>query len=376
MRHLRALRRLRTLLSAAAVLLALFAAGCIIFSLCSAPVQLSFTPTPEARRHPAEAARIPNYARDEVDTFYTFPEWYIVWSYQTKADYQRTHLPSGYSFFGDIGQFWQAYSRIYAATRRAYPFAAGDHVMLVVIGSSFTIEYALKGLYEETVGRISEWTSGHQAVAEDDYAAEVAENYATFVHLRPFYEFSFLHALEGLWSGTPFRSTHLVRSLERRAWYSLDYAVESVYCELIELATHATYGFEDVNTTAWVGFAPHGRAHVLDSVKPVKLAKAVSADAAILQIPRYQPFTAHARSLIADGARFYQIAGNELIVTSQVAPSAWTNSDARLQTLLAQPILTQPGKMRVVLLGRVEDLHQTIPLLEKQGLALEHIYDY
>lgn len=344
-----------------------------MFSLCSSPMKLSFTPTSEALRHPKEAAGVANYTRDEVDTFYTFPEWYIVWSYQAKADFQRAHLPSGYSFFGDIGQFWQAYSRMYAATRRVYPFATGDHVMLVVIGSSFTIEYALKGLYEETVGRISERTSGDQAVAEDTYAATVARDYASFVHLRPFYEFSFLHALEGLWKGTPFQTTHLLRTLERRAWLSLDYLVESAYCELIELATHATYGFEDMNTTAWVEFPMNSKADVLASAK---LVKAVLPNTAIVQIPRYQPFTEHARSLIENGVGFHQIAGNQLIITSQIAPAGWRNSDARVQTLLEQPILTQKDRIRVVLLGRVEDLDAIIPAMRKQGLVLEHIYDY
>jgi len=39
---------------------------------------------------------------------------------------------------------------------------------------------------------------------------------------------------------------------------------------------------------------------------------ALSPDTVILQITRYQPFTAHLRSLIENGTRFQQIAGNEL----------------------------------------------------------------
>jgi hypothetical protein len=130
-----------------------------IFSISARPFNLDFPPTPEANRHPSQAAGLQNYARDEVDTFYTFPEWYIVWSYQAKADFQQANLPSGYSYFGDIAQYWRAYARIYGATRHAYPFATGAHVMLTVIGTSFSVEYALKGAYEKTIGRLSEWTS-------------------------------------------------------------------------------------------------------------------------------------------------------------------------------------------------------------------------
>jgi hypothetical protein len=348
----------------------------IAFSFFSRPFQLDFSPTGETAWHPAQTAGIANYLRDEVDTFYTYPEWYIVWSYQAKDDYQLRSLPSGYSYFGDIGQYWQAYSRVYAATRRIYPFATGEHVMLVVIGSSFTVEYALKGLYETTVGRLSEWTSHHQRVAEDDYAAKVAENYAAFVHVRPFYEFSFARALWGLWRDTPFRSDHLFRTLERRAWLSLDYAVESVYCELIELATHATYGFEDVNTAAWIEYPPEARTTILDSISSVKVVRELGATGAIVEIPRYQEFTLDSQRLIGLGAHFHQIAGNELIVISVIAPAAWSSTSPDVQTLLAQPILTDRETSRVVLLTKVSALDRTLPLLKQRGVEIEHLYDY
>jgi hypothetical protein len=357
------------LLCVLACIVMLGLAAVIVFTIHCRGTRLLFSPTPEALRHPDQAAGISHYARPEVDTYYTYPEWYIVWSYQSKADYQRNHLPSGYSYFGDIGQFWQAYCCVYSATRANYPFPAGDHIMLVVIGSSFSVEYALKGLYEETAGRLSEWTSHHQAVAEDGYAAQVAESYAAFVHIRPFYEFSFSRALRGLWSSTPLRTTHLVRTIERRAWLTLDYSVEAVYCELIELATHAIYGFEDTTTAAWVEFPVSGNSSV-------RILRDLGNNQAIVEIPRYQEFTTAALALIHDGVRFRQIAGNDLIVISAIAPSGWKNSVPDLQLLLAQPLLTDPGNTRIVLLCRVPELHNTLPELQHQGLKIEHLYDY
>jgi hypothetical protein len=100
---------------ACATLLLLVAA--LVFVWQSRPIPLAFAPTAEVSRHPPQATGISNYVRPEVDTFYTYPEWYIVWSYQAKADYQSGHLPSGYSYFGDIAQYWQAYSLAYSATR-------------------------------------------------------------------------------------------------------------------------------------------------------------------------------------------------------------------------------------------------------------------
>jgi hypothetical protein len=364
------------LLTGAGVLAAAFLIAVIVFSLCSRPTRLAFAPTPDAEHHPSQAAGITGYARGEVDTFYTVPEWYIVWSYQAKADFQSTRLPSGYSWFGDIGQYWQSYSSMFAATRRVYPFAAREHIMLAIIGTSFTVEYALKGAYEETIGRLSEWTSGQQMVAEDDYAAKVAEDYAAFVHIRPFYEYSFAHALNGLWRDTPFHTTHLLRSVERRAWLSLDYSVESVYCELIELATHVTYGYEDVNTAAWIDLPAGAPSRLLTSAPGVTMARSPGPNSAIVEIPRYQPFTPAALALIHDGMHFRQIAGNELIVLTVIAPNGQTRSDSNLQVLLAQPLLTVPGYSRAVVLVRVSELNEVLPELEQRGIRIEHVYDY
>ena len=367
------LRRAVRLLACAAVLAL---AAVIAFTVRCRPTTLIFNPTPETLRHPAQAASVANYVRPEVDTFYTYPEWYIVWSYQSKADFQSKHLPSDYSYFGDIRQFWQAYCCVYAATHAIFPFPTGDHIMLAVIGSSFTVEYALKGLYEETIGKLSEWTSHHQAVAEDTYAAQVAESYAAFVHIRPFYEFSFAHALRSLWSNTPFHSTHLVRTVERRAWLTLDYSVESVYCELIELGTHATYGFEDTTTAAWIELPPSAISLTTSSPTSVMVFRDLGDHQAIVEIPRYQEFTTKALGLIHVGVRFQQIAGNELIVISTISPASWTNTMPNVQLLLVQPLLSESGKARYVLLCRVAELHNVLPALEHQGHKIEHLYDY
>lgn len=367
-------RALTRLLRALGIVVTLYLAAAVAFSIYSRPFQLSFPPTPETIRHSSATKGLPNYLRDEVDTFYTYPEWYIVWSYQSKADFQRASLPSGYSYFGDIGQFWQAYSRMYAATRRVYPFATGDHIMLVVIGSSFSVEYALKGAYENTVGRLSEWTSGHHMVTEDEYAAKVAADYAAFVHIRPFYEFSFAKPLHRLWSETPFRTQHLPRTLERRLWLSLDYAVESFYCELIELATHATYGYEDVSTGAWIKFPESAK--LIASMKSLKMTKDLGPSDAIIEIPRYQQFTTEVQTLLDCGARFSQIAGNQLIVISAIAPSGSIAPESNAQLLLAQPILTTQDRTRAVLLVRVSDLNEVLGTLERQGSEVEHLYDY
>ncbi|WP_419803683.1 hypothetical protein [Terriglobus sp.] len=370
----RLLKLFRVPLRLALLAFAVAAVCAIVFVVHCAPEPLALPVTPASHHAPAEAAGVKTYARDEVDTFYTYPEWYIVWSYQAKADYQQGHLPSGFTYGADIAQFWQAYCRMYGFTRHAYPFATGDHVMLAVIGTSFTLEYAIKGAYEKTIGRLSERTAPGEMVEEDRYAANVAEDYAAFVHVRPFYEYSFRKALAGLWGTVPFRSRHFVRSLERRAWLSLDYGVEAIYCEIIELGTHASYGYEDTETAVWISYEPQQRAAIA-KVPHLRFVAEPSAGSAIVELPRYAEFTPRLRQLVAAGARIRQISGNELISASFLSPAQWQASLPGTQTLIVQPIASQQATKRTLILMPVSQLPTVFAALP-QDVTLEHLYDY
>src|ERR1700727_970347 len=187
---------------------------------------------------------IKDYAREEDSTYLGFPEWFIVWSYTEKADFQQSHLPSGFPYLKSIQQYWSGYCCVHGLTHGKYPVDFGEHEMLVVIGSSFSIEYLIRAAYENTMGRLTEWISSGQEVEEDAYSNRVAREYADFVHIRPFYEFSFWKRFKGLWTENSLRGKHPLRKLERRTFLSIDYSIESFYCWLIEKATHASYGIE------------------------------------------------------------------------------------------------------------------------------------
>src|SRR5690242_10106674 len=102
----RAMRKvLRWLMPLAVFLIVLFASMAEIFILHCSPVKTGLVPSP-----PSLLGRgIPGYSRPEDDAFLEWAEWYIVWSYQEKANWQRTQLPSGFSYFGAIGQYWSGY---------------------------------------------------------------------------------------------------------------------------------------------------------------------------------------------------------------------------------------------------------------------------
>jgi hypothetical protein len=296
-----------------------------------------------------------------------------VWSYQEKADFQKENLPSGFPYFGAVRQYWGNYCCIARLTHRKYRFNAGEQIMLGVIGTSFSAEYILKGIYEETVGRLTEWTSGHQFTEEDSYAYQVARDYADFVHLRPFYEFRFARHVKGLWTDNPFFGRHFLRKWERRAFLTIDYSIEALYCWVIEKATHISYGFEPDLTYVWLDNVDSS---LLSRVEQIRDPKQVGPRAFVVAAPRYQPFTGIAIALAEHGAHFVEIAGNSDITISILVNQSWNGEMRSAERLFSMPILTRSGQQRLVLRSNVNALDGVLKELSADNVTIEHVYDY
>jgi hypothetical protein len=330
-------------------------------------------PAPQPRERAALTSGIHGYSRPEDDAFLGYPEWYIVWSYQEKADFQEKSLPSGFPYFSAVRQYWNSYCCITRLVRGKYPYNGGGNLMLVVIGTSFSGEYIVKGLYEKSIGRLSEWSSGQQPVDEDAFAYKVAREYADFVHVRPFYEFHFAHQVKALWTETPFWGRHIFRKWERKAFLTLDYVFEAVYSWLIEKASHTTYGVEPADTYAWVD---HASDSVLQQQPRIKKIRQVGPSSFIVDIPRYQEFTTIASTLTGQGVQFVEIAGNTQISFSVIAPASWRSLRSDAVPLFSGPVLIRPGFNRVVLACDVSSLQSVVVELHSENVYLEHIYDY
>lgn len=355
---------LKRALLVGAVLATLFAVLGIVFAVHCHNVHARFKPS-----EPSTVGRsIPGYARSEEDTFLTYAEWYIVWSYQEKGAWQQTHLPSGFPYFGAITQYWSGYCCSYSVVRDKYPFNFGDHLMLVVIGTSFTVEYALKGLYENTVGRLFEWMDGHAMTDEDRLAARVARDYGAFVADRPFYEFPFFSAFRDLWLETKLWGPHVARKWERKLWLSVDYGIEGVYCGLMELASHATYGVEEDVTFAEIQNAP---ADLFSTISAIRKVQAEGPDSYIVKMPRYRKFTDASVLLFRTPARYLSIAGNRQVMVTAIVPRDWKFAFPAGELLFASDLLTDPRSERVALRFPVDQLQVIVT-----AIPIEHIYDF
>jgi len=364
MRFARARRLLKPLLLVAAFAIAVFAVFAAAFAIHCSTVRGHF----QASAHSETSRGIPGYARPEDDTFLTYAEWYIVWSYKEKASWQQSHLPSGFPYLKAIGQYWSGYCCSYGVVRGRYPFNFGDHLMLTVIGTSFTLEYVLKGAYENTVGRLTEWASGSELTEEDRYAAHVAQDYGSFVQDRPFYEFPFFPAFRKLWAENRLWGVHPLRKWERKLWLSLDYGLEGIYCGLIELASHATYGVEEDITYAVLDNAPETFFSELPAIQRIA---SLPGGLCIVKMPRYRKFTDSVGPMLRTGAHFVEIAGNRQIMVTAIVPRDWTFQLPVGELLFASEIPTDPGSKRVALRIPVASLDQIV-----DRVPIEHIYDY
>ena len=317
------------------------------------------------------------YRRDEGQTFLTHPEWYIVYSSDEYASYLHDHLPTDFPYVNSIGQFWVNYREMARTTRNAYPFNGGYHVMLGVIGTSYSVELALKGIYENTIGRFSGWTAGHQLSDEDRFAAQVADDYGRFIHVYPWYEYHFAEKLGALWTRQPLWGPHVIRKWERKLFLSTEYGIKAIYATLIERATRAAYTPEEDRMQLVASGWSDSLARADTTVHVVAR---LDDRHTLLAAPRYDAFReqlfalAHARGAV----RLDEIAGNDDILVTGVAPARWQATDTRARTLYSLPLPTDSTRKRVAMRVRVRDLLDVLagPDVGPPRLVVDHIYDY
>jgi hypothetical protein len=374
MRLRSALRFVRRAGIAIAGLLIILAIAAAIFGAqCSKVQRPPKVQSAASRQRQKLTSDIKDYARAEDSTYLGFPEWFIVWSYTEKSDFQQKHLPSGFPYLKSIRQYWSGYCCVHGLTRGKYPFDFGEHEMLVVIGSSFSMEYLIRASYENTFGRLTEWLSSGEEVEEDAYSNRVAREYADFVHIRPFYEFSFWRRFKGLWAENSLRGKRPLRKLERRTFLSIDYSFESLYCWLIEKATHASYGIESADTYAWIENASD---EIFTGNPRIRKVKEAGPGAYIVIIPRYQEFTTVAEWLAGRDVHFVEIAGNDEILVSAIAPRGWSYNLTAGEEAFSTELATAPEWKRVAISTPVGSLHRVVNELRSRGMRVEHIYDY
>lgn len=321
-----------------------------------------------------EAVReIPDYYRPESKTYLTLPEWYIVYSTDEYANFIAENSSSDFPYFRAVGQYWQSYADVCNQIRGRYPFNGDSQFTLAFIGISFTAENMLKGAYEGTIGRLTDWLSSDAPTEEEVYAARVAQAYGEFMHVTPWYFFPFREKLQGLWRETSMWGPDPIRKWERKLALTIEYGGKLLYSSFTNLGAQATYGGADVEKIYAVteGMTDDMLGQDLEVVAEIEGGRQ------LIRITRFEYFSDSVPGLLERGVQFEEIAGNDEILFTLLGPQKAGYTFEYGEYLFDLPILTQPGQTRAAIKVPVPEMAPFFEELKsRQDIRFEHMYDY
>ena len=309
------------------------------------------------------------YSRDEGAELITHPEWDLVYGSDAYARWLAAgRKPSGFPYLKSVGTFWRSYYGTWRAGHDRYDFGVGKHVMLAVIGISTAVEYGLKGLYENSIGRLSELDMPPGGTAEDRYATQIAKRYVQLIEQRGWYEFDFAGALSNLWSSTPVSGPGTFRKWERRFALTGEYGIKTIYAAIIGFGTRSAYSADEMRR----GVVAAGL------TQPPANGVALDRGYTLFFLNRYNPFRDALVSLSDSSSqvRIAEISGSDLVTMSGTAPKKW-GAPPRTRVVVAYEVPIDPLRNRILLRVSTRDLLDVIHRLRSEGqYQIEHIYDY
>ena len=365
------LKCLRRIVTAIAILVALS----VLVPL--AYIEGTCRPASIASESSAPAAALPaidepGYRRKQDNTFFTFPEWYIVYSFEDFGRFLETSSESHFNYLGHILGFWRSFCTINRAVPATGQSLADVKTMIYVIGVSYSAEYAIKGSYENTIGRVFEWIRGEARTPQDDYARKVLQDYAAFLYTIPWYKYPFCEKLDGLMTisaPTPSPS----RTWERDFSLGTEYFIKIGYASLIQKALDASNDDEPRDITFVVATLPP---EVLAREPRIKPIRALTPQWQLVQAPRYKDLTEILLGLLDQGYGLAEIAGNHEILITVIAPDAARLDVKDTSELFSLELDARPGFRRAGLKARIDRLVDIVRDLKARGVSIEHFYDY
>jgi hypothetical protein len=364
------LRCMRRFLKAVAILIVLAVVLPLVYieGMCG--------PTASATSAAARATALPpidekGYRRKLDNTFFTFPEWYIVYSFEDFGRFLDRSSESHFNYLGHIFGFWRSFCTI----NRAVPLTESRievKTMIYIIGVSYSIEYAIKGIYENTIGRVFEWIRGEKRTPQDEYASSVLQDYAAFLYTIPWYKYPFREKLDGLMAlsaPTPSQA----RTWERDFALGSEYFIKIGYAWLIQKGLDASSDDEPRDIMFAVATLPPEVLAVEPRIKPIR---ALSPQWQLVQAPRYKDFTEIVLGLLDRGIPLAEIAGNREIMITVIAPKATTLDVNDATELFSLDLDAKPGFRRAGLKARIDRLIDIYRQLKARSASIEHFYDY
>jgi hypothetical protein len=307
------------------------------------------------------------HRRNLVDTYLTYPEWSIVHAYEDFAGVVRQRGESGFAYADSILGYWRNLCAVSAVASSRGKITPDVRATLYIIGTSFTGEMGVKGIYEKTIGNLTEWIRGPLPTPEDLFALATAEDYAKFLQQTPWYEFPFGATLGKFWRDVPTLEGSVVRSLERRFALSAEYGVKALYARLMAQAAALAPATLTIRSVV-------SGLDEQDTVGDIKLIERLPDGSAIIETPRYRAFTNIILKLVGGDKVFIEIAGQNEIMVTILTRGDFTPPNG--QKLFQVPLQADPGWIRSGIVVPVKDLGSLAKSVKDAGFEFEHAYDY
>ncbi|MBX7147552.1 hypothetical protein K1X76_00580 [bacterium] len=310
------------------------------------------------------------YERPLSSTYLTFPEWFIVYMSQDYAEFIKHNKPSRFPYFAEIASFWKCYQTVYRETKKLNNFNWGDHFMLWVIGFSQSAEFAIKSIYEHSIGIFTEYIGGHDT-DEDNFVKALHADYVRFIYDYPWYEYPFASRFNLLWEKVPTEGPNKIRKWERRLVLSAELFVKSLYGQMTKEGTKGLYG-----QTAYKIYALT-RAFNWPSLNDKRIERVAPLnDLELIRIPRFNEFTSLVPELVKRGVVFKEIAGNKKIFATILIKDD-ANPQFTEQNILFK--MDSPLQNSITRWGILIPLHtfdSFFSQINGTTVLLEHLYDY
>jgi len=326
-------------------------------------------------------APFPMPARDESLTFLTVPERLVVAQTDEYARHLSQARPSTFPYFTAARDYWGAVNTACGVTTQEYPFNPGQQITLGILGAGHTAEQVVKGIYEGTLGRVTEWLSSTDT-PEDRFAADTVRELARFQHGAPWQQFPFGARLQQLWAGTPMWGPHLVRKWERRAVLSAEYGVKALCASAARLIAATPADKDTARLHAWVG----GATPAVLQANGAEIVSTVGPGSFNVTLPRGDAFTRSLVGLVGGGVKILDVAGNDEIALTAIVRQPASGPAAGAagaddpppagRVLASDALLTEPAARRLTVRAPLARLADVSAWLQRRGAVLEQIYDY
>mgnify|MGYP000473161030 CR=1 FL=1 len=318
-----------------------------------------------------ERNHIKGYFRKEEQTILTVPEWYLVFNPKEYADYlEDGNNPSNFPFCASIDEYWKLYDRSSTLTSIAYQKNDEYYTMLKVIGVSITMEYAVKMVYENTIGEIFSWFANDSVSKNEQNIIMAQRAYSDFIYHTAWYEFEFMPWIQKTWKTTDNTDASWLRKWERIIFFTVEFSFKAAYAQLIDWAASASY--EEPVTEIYAMVSSQNPIQPNPDLRIIK----EQGNKKIIGITRWGAFTKSIIELSNSELEILEISGNDQIVVSLILKQKQSLTFKSLDQLYNSSIVTRPDMTRLVCILSVKELLPLIRYAKNNEIEVEHIFDY